>query len=259
MQKKPGINGDWIPLTREERHAGLRLTSAITLGTPAAIHAATTVGPGLGKYTWLVALIFWAYGLLFWITSAGAQLFRTKRWEWTKEALEEQSQYEHGQESKKFWGYWWVRFPIGLFFLSVGMYAFLLEDFMLQWISIMFLMVGFVTPFVFMVQLLVLPLSLIVILALLGVVALLPTALIVMLGIIGMGAIMIVAMNRRSMLAAKKKLIKKPYEEVIPPEEQTPATSTADAAAEAAPQNDAAASAEQAAAAPAPAEQATKT
>ncbi len=231
MQKKPGMNGEWIPVSREERNAGLRLTSAVTLGTPAAIHAASTIGPGLGKYTWLVALMFWAYGLLFWMTSAGAQLFRSKRWEWTKEALEEQRQYERGQESKRFWAFWWVRFPIGLFFLSVGMYAFLLEDFMLQWISVMFLMVGFVTPFVFMVQLVVLPLSLIVTLALLGVVTLLPTGLIVMLGIIGIGAIMLVAINRRSILTAKKKLIKQPYEEVIPPEEAKPDDAAAEAAA----------------------------
>ena len=255
MQKKPGINGEWIPVSREERNAGLRLTSAVTLGTPAAIHATVTVGAGLGKYTWLVALIFWAYGLLFWMTSAGAQLFRSKRWEWTKEALQEQRQYERGQESKRFWAFWWVRFPIGLLFLSIGMYAFLLEDFMLQWISVMFLMVGFVTPFVFMVQLVVLPLSLIVVLALLGVVTLLPTALIVMLGMIGMGAIMLVGINRRSILTAKKKLIKQPYEEVIPPEEATPA----DAAAEAAETAEPAANAAPEAATEAAPEEQTKT
>ena len=209
MKKKPGINGDWVPVTSEERNAGIGLSSAIMLGTPAAVHVATTVGPSLGKFTWLVALIFWTYGLLFWVTSAGRQMFRSKRWEWTPEALEELRQYERDKESQIFWGYWWVRFPIGLFFLSIGMYAFLLDDFMLQWVSVLFLMVGFVTPFVFMKELVLLPLSMIVILALLGVVALLPTALIVMLGVIGMGVIMAIAKNRRSKLPSKKKVSKK--------------------------------------------------
>ena len=80
---------------------------------------------------------------------------------------------------------------------------------MLQWISVLFLMVAFVTPFVFMKELVLLPLSMIVILALLGVVALLPTALIVMFGVIGMGVIMAIAKNRRSKLPSKKKVSKK--------------------------------------------------
>ena len=209
MKKKPGTNGEWVPVTSEERNAGVALSTVVTLGTPAAVHVATTIGPGLGKFTWLVALIFWIYGLMFWTTSAGRQLFRRKRWQWSEKALEEQRQYEPNKESQVFWGYWWVRFPIGLFFLSIGMYAFLLDDFMLQWISVLFLMVGFVTPFVFMVELLLLPLSVIVILALLGVVALLPTVLIIMFGIIGMGVIMAVAKNRRSKLPSIKKEKKK--------------------------------------------------
>ena len=123
--------------------------------------------------------------------------------------MEEQRFYERNKESQIFWGYWWVRFPIGLFFLSIGLYAFLLEDFMLQWISVLFLMVGFVTPFVFMMELVLLPLSVIVILALLGVVALLPTALMVMFGLIGMGVTVAIAPKRRSKLPSNKKDNKK--------------------------------------------------
>jgi hypothetical protein len=209
MKKKPGINGEWVAITSAERNAGTGLSTVITLGTPAAVHAVTTVGSDLGKFTWLVTLIFWIYGLMFWMTSAGRQLFRRKRWVWTEEAMEEQRFYERNKESQIFWGYWWVRFPIGLFFLSIGLYAFLLEDFMLQWISVLFLMVGFVTPFVFMMELVLLPLSVIVILALLGVVALLPTALMVMFGLIGMGVTVAIAQKRRSKQPSIKKDNKK--------------------------------------------------
>ena len=165
MKKIPGVNGDWIPVTREERMEGVGLPTAITLGTPLAVHTALAIDPHQGKLTWLAVLCFWMYGFLFWVTAIATQMFRRKRWEWTPEALEEQRMFDPHIDSKAFWAHWWVRFPIGLLFMSIGMYAFLLDDFILQWISVLFLLLGFVIPFVFMVELALLPLSMVVVLA----------------------------------------------------------------------------------------------
>lgn len=225
MKKIPGVNGDWIPVTREERMEGVGLPTAITLGTPLAVHTALAIDPHQGKLTWLAVLCFWMYGFLFWVTAIATQMFRRKRWEWTPEALEEQRMFDPHIDSKAFWAHWWVRFPIGLLFMSIGMYAFLLDDFILQWISVLFLLLGFVIPFVFMVELALLPLSMVVVLALLGVVELLPLPLIVMFSIAGMLVIVVVAQKQSAMLPKKIKKIKKPA---------TAKTSTADAAAPAA-------------------------
>ena len=239
MKKIPGVNGDWIPVTREERMEGVGLPTAITLGTPLAVHTALAIDPNQGKLTWLAILCFWMYGFLFWVTAIATQMFRRKRWEWTPEALEEQRMFDPHIDSKAFWAHWWVRFPIGLLFMSIGMYAFLLDDFILQWISVLFLLLGFVIPFVFMVELALLPLSMVVVLALLGVVELLPLPLIVMFSIAGMLVIVVVAQKQSAMLPKKIKKIKKPETAKTPTAEATApaaaaATETAEAAGDAA-------------------------
>ena len=239
MKKIPGVNGDWIPVTREERMEGVGLPTAITLGTPLAVHTALAIDPHQGKLTWLAVLCFWMYGFLFWVTAIATQMFRRKRWEWTPEALEEQRMFDPHIDSKAFWAHWWVRFPIGLLFMSIGMYAFLLDDFILQWISVLFLLLGFVVPFVFMVELALLPLSMVVVLALLGVVELLPLPLIVMFSIAGMLVIVVVAQKQSAMLPKKIKKIKKPETAKTPTAEATApaaaaATETAEAAGDAA-------------------------
>jgi hypothetical protein len=228
MKKIPGVNGDWIPVTREERMEGVGLPTAITLGTPLAVHTALAIDPHQGKLTWLAVLCFWMYGFLFWVTAIATQMFRRKRWEWTPEALEEQRMFDPHMDSKAFWAHWWVRFPIGLLFMSIGMYAFLLDDFILQWISVLFLLLGFVIPFVFMVELALLPLSMVVVLALLGVVELLPLPLIVMFSIAGMLVIVVIAQKQSTMQPKKIKKIKKPEAA------KTPITEAAAPAAEAA-------------------------
>ena len=239
MKKIPGVNGDWIPVTREERMEGVGLPTAITLGTPLAVHTALAIDPHQGKLTWLAVLCFWMYGFLFWVTAIATQMFRRKRWEWTPEALEEQRMFDPHIDSKAFWAHWWVRFPVGLLFMSIGMYAFLLDDFILQWISVLFLLLGFVIPFVFMVELALLPLSMVVVLALLGVVELLPLPLIVMFSIAGMLVIVVVAQKQSAMLPKKIKKIKKPETAKTPTAEATApaaaaATETAEAAGDAA-------------------------
>ena len=239
MKKIPGVNGDWIPVTREERMEGVGLPTAITLGTPLAVHTALAIDPHQGKLTWLAVLCFWMYGFLFWVTAIATQMFRRKRWEWTPEALEEQRMFDPHIDSKAFWAHWWVRFPIGLLFMSIGMYAFLLDDFILQWISVLFLLLGFVIPFVFMVELALLPLSMVVVLALLGVVELLPLPLIVMFSIAGMLVIVVVAQKQSAMLPKKIKKIKKSETAKTPTAEATApaaaaATETAEAAGDAA-------------------------
>lgn len=233
MKKIPGVNGDWIPVSREERMEGVGLPTAIILGTPLAVHTALALDPHQGKLTWLAVLCFWMYGFLFWITAIATQMFRRKRWEWTPEAWEEQRMFDPHIDSKAFWAHWWVRFPIGLLFMSIGMYAFLLDDFILQWISVLFLLLGYVITFVFMVELALLPLSMVVVLALLGVVELLPLPLIVMFSIAGMLAIVVVAQKQSAMQPKKIKKIKKPDTAKTAPAE-TAAPTTPEATAESA-------------------------
>lgn len=240
MKKIPGVNGDWIPVTREERMEGVGLPTAITLGTPLAVHTAIAIDPHQGKLTWLAVLCFWMYGFLFWVTAIATQMFRRKRWEWTPEALEEQRMFDPHIDSKAFWANWWVRFPIGLLFMSIGMYAFLLDDFILQWISVLFLLLGFVVPFVFMVELALLPLSMVVVLALLGVVQLLPLPLIVMFSIAGMLVIVVVAQKQSAMLPKKIKKIKKPDAAKTPTAAAVPTASDAATPTSESPSDDAA-------------------
>ena len=117
MKKEPGVNGDWIPVSPHERVSIAAVPTIVTLGTPAVIQTwyafTTQSGPG----SWVLPLMIWIYGLMFWIISTGRQLVKSKRWEWTDEALAQQRRYlsDGRVASRKFWGHWWVRFPIGLF------------------------------------------------------------------------------------------------------------------------------------------------
>lgn len=200
MKKQPGINGDWIPVDREERLANAAIPTIVTLGTPAAIQMAASFSPEPAAGSWVLPLVFWLYGVLFWFTSTAGSLFRRQRWVWTEEALAEQRRFisDARAHSQAFWAHWWVRFPIGALFLSTGIYALMSKDFTLQWISFVLLLSAFVTPFVFMVELALLPLSIGLVAGLLAVVTLLPVAVTVMLGFVVLVITIIMAQNQRS-------------------------------------------------------------
>lgn len=218
MKKQPGINGEWIPVSRQERLASAGLPTLITLGTPAAVQTLYAFSTQVGPTGWVLPLILWIYGFLFWMVSTGMQLFRSKRWEWTEEALAEQNRYMSDARlaSREFWGHWWVRFPIGLLFLSVGIHALLSKDFTAQWFSFILLMSAFVTPFVFIAEMALLPLVILMLVAFMGLVTLLPVSVIVMLSIVMMVATMIIVMNRRSRLPPKKSKAKDKEEAATP-------------------------------------------
>lgn len=190
-------------VNREERLARAALPTMVTLGTPAAIQLAASFAPEPAAANWVLPLLFWLYGVLFWFTSTAGDLFRRQRWVWTDEALAEQRRFisDARAHSQAFWGHWWVRFPIGALFLSCGIYAFMSPDFTLQWISFVLLLSAFVTPFVFMVELALLPLSIGLVVGLLALVMILPVAVTIMLGIVVLVVTVIMAQNRRSKMA----------------------------------------------------------
>jgi hypothetical protein len=200
MKKQPGMNGDWMPVNREERLGKAALPTIVTLGTPAAIQLAASLSPEPATGNWVLPLVFWIYGLLFWFTSTAGDLFKRQRWVWTEEALAEQRRFisDARAHSQAFWAHWWVRFPIGALFLSTGIYALMSKDFTLQWISFVLLLSAFITPFVFMVELALLPLSIGLVAGLMALVTLMPVALIVMLGFVGMIITIIMMQNQRS-------------------------------------------------------------
>ena len=200
MKKQPGINGDWTPVDREERLSKAAVATIVTLGTPAAIQLAASFSPEPAAGNWVLPLMFWVFGIVFWFTSTAGSLFRKQRWVWTDEALAEQRQFisDARAHSQAFWAHWWVRFPIGALFLSTGMYALMSKDFTLQWISYVLLLSAFVTPFVFMVELALLPLSIGLVAGLFAVVTYMPVAVIVMLCFVVLVITVIMAQNRRS-------------------------------------------------------------
>ncbi len=220
MKKQPGINGDWIVVSREERLSNAALPTIVTLGVPAVIHGVTSFNPEVETLVWIMVGVFWVYGLLFWIMSTGLQLMRSKRWQWTEEALDEQRRYisDARIKSRTYWGHWWVRFPIGMLLLNTGVHGLLGNDFQTQWISMVLLLIAFVTPFVFMAELALLPLSIVVMVGVMGLVTLLPVSVMVMLGVVSMVAIVITAQNRRSKLPAKPVKDKKKEAEAAPAE-----------------------------------------
>ena len=200
MKKEPGVNGEWIPVSAHERVSIAAVPTFVTLGAPAVVQTwyafTTQSGPG----SWVLPLMIWIYGLMFWIISTGIQLFKSKRWEWTDEALAQQRRYisDGRVASRKFWGHWWVRFPIGLLFLSVGIHALLSKDFTAQWISFILLMCAFVTPFVFVAEMAALPLVLFLLIGFMGVVAVMPLSVIIMLVVLASVAIVLMVMDQRS-------------------------------------------------------------
>ena len=93
MKKQPGINGDYIILSREERLSNATIPTLISLGTPAAVQTLYAFSPDQGPADWIMPLTLWLYGLVFWFNSEGFQLVKAKHWQWTEEAIEEQQRY----------------------------------------------------------------------------------------------------------------------------------------------------------------------
>ncbi len=200
MKKQPGINGNYVILSRDERLSNATLPTLVTLGTPAAVQTLYAFSPDMGPIDWVLPLVLWIYGLLFWFNSEGIQLFRAKHWEWTEEAIEERQRYMSDTRiaSRRFWGKWWVRFPVGLLFLGVGIHALFSRDFTAQWLSFILLMSAFVTPFVFIAELAMLPLAILIVLGFMAVVTLTPTSVIIMLAVLASFATVVLAQNVRA-------------------------------------------------------------
>ena len=183
MKKQPGVNGEWIAVSLEDRVSAATLPSLVALGTPALVHLQYAMGEGWGERGWLLPAAIWVYGILFWLASGGRSLLAGRRWKWTEAAAEERMRYwsDARKASRQFWGHWWVRFPIGLVFLSYGVHLLTSRDFSMQWLSMVLLLSAFVTPFVFVAELALLPLVILALLAYLAVATRLPASLVVML------------------------------------------------------------------------------
>lgn len=205
MKKEPGVNGDYIPVSMEERVHNAAIPSLVALGTPMLVQVQYAFSDGWGDRGWLMPSVIWVYGVLFWSMSTARQLFSSKRWEWTPEALEEKYRYwtDARKASRRFWGHWWVRFPIGLLFLAYGVHAFESKDFSTQWVSLILMMSGFLTPFVFVAELALLPLVIIAMFAYLAIIIAIPISVIVMMAVLALMATMMVAMARRDPKPAK--------------------------------------------------------
>jgi hypothetical protein len=199
MKKEPGVNGDWVPVSMQERAHAAAIPSIVTLGTPMLIQVQYAFSNGWGERGWLLPSVIWFYGVLFWALSSGIDLVRSKRWEWTPEALEEKYRYwsDARRASRYFWGHWWVRFPIGLLFLAYGVHGIESKDFSTEWVSLILLMSAFVTPFVFVAELALLPLVIIAILAYLALIVAIPISVIIMLSVLALLATTMMAMSRR--------------------------------------------------------------
>ncbi len=199
MKKEPGVNGDWVPVSMQERVHAAAIPSVITLGTPMLIQVQYAFSNGWGERGWLLPSVIWFYGVLFWALSSGIDLVRSKRWEWTPEALEEKYRYwsDARRASRRFWGHWWVRFPIGLLFLAYGVHGIESKDFSTEWVSLILLMSAFITPFVFVAELALLPLVIIVMFAYLALIVAIPISVIIMLSVLALLATMMMALSRR--------------------------------------------------------------
>ena len=233
MKKQPGINGDYIILSREERLSNATIPTLVSLGTPAAVQTLYAFSPDQGPADWIMPLILWLYGLVFWFNSEGFQLVKAKHWQWTEEAIEEQQRYMSDTRiaSRRFWGNWWVRFPVGLLFLGVGVHAMFSKDFSAQWISFILLMSAFVTPFVFIAELAMLPVAILLVLGLMAVVTFTPTSVIIMLAALGLFATLVMAQNIRSMQPQKKAKKENKKEEPVLDKPAEPAAPALPAAA----------------------------
>ncbi|MEY4368531.1 MAG: hypothetical protein RL564_481, partial [Pseudomonadota bacterium] len=199
MKKEPGVNGDWVPVSMQERVHAAAIPSFVTLGTPMLVQFQYAFSNGGGERGWLLPAVIWFYGVLFWTFSSGLDLVRSKRWEWTPEALEEKYRYWSNarRASRHFWGQWWVRFPIGLLFLAYGAHGMGSRDFATEWVSLILLMSAFVTPFVFVAELALLPLVIIAIFAYLALIVAIPISVIIMMSVLALLATVMMAMSRR--------------------------------------------------------------
>ena len=199
MKKEPGVNGDWVPVSMQERVHAAAIPSFVTLGTPMLVQFQYAFSNGGGERGWLLPAVIWVYGVLFWTFSSGLDLVRSKRWEWTPEALEEKYRYWSNarRASRHFWGQWWVRFPIGLLFLAYGAHGMGSRDFATEWVSLILLMSAFVTPFVFVAELALLPLVIIAIFAYLALIVAIPISVIMMMSVLALLATVMMAMSRR--------------------------------------------------------------
>ena len=199
MKKEPGVNGDWVPVSMQERVHAAAIPSFVTLGTPMLIQFQYAFSNGWGERGWLLPAVIWFYGVLFWTLSSGIDLVRSKRWEWTPEALEEKYRYwsDARRASRRFWGHWWVRFPIGLLFLAYGVHGMESRDFATEWVSLILLMSAFVTPFVFVAELALLPLVIIAMFAYLALIVAIPISVIMMMSVLALLATMMMALSRR--------------------------------------------------------------
>lgn len=201
MKKEPGVNGDWVPVSMQERVHAAAIPSIVTLGTPMLIQVQYAFSNGWGERGWLLPSVLWFYGVLFWALSSGVDLVRSKRWEWTPEALEEKYRYwsDARRASRRFWGHWWVRFPIGLLFLAYGVHGIESKDFSTEWVSLILLMSAFVTPFVFVAELALLPLVIIAMFAYLALIVAIPISVIIMLSVLALLATTMMALSRRDL------------------------------------------------------------
>jgi Na+-transporting methylmalonyl-CoA/oxaloacetate decarboxylase gamma subunit len=199
MKKEPGVNGDWVPVSMQERVNSAAIPSIVTLGTPMLIQVQYAFSNSWGERGWLLPSVIWFYGVLFWALSSGVDLVRSKRWEWTPEALEEKYRYwsDARRASRRFWGHWWVRFPIGLLFLAYGVHGIESKDFSTEWVSLILLMSAFVTPFVFVAELALLPLVIITMFAYLALIVAIPISVIIMLSVLALLATTMMALSRR--------------------------------------------------------------
>lgn len=253
MKKEPGVNGDWVPVSMQERVHAAAIPSFVTLGTPMLVQFQYAFSNGGGERGWLLPAVIWVYGVLFWTFSSGLDLVRSKRWEWTPEALEEKYRYWSNarRASRHFWGQWWVRFPIGLLFLAYGAHGMGSRDFATEWVSLILLMSAFVTPFVFVAELALLPLVIIAIFAYLALIVAIPISVIIMMSVLALLATVMMAMSRRDP--------KPPAPRKEEPPKDAAAETTAAPTAAAEPASAEPASAEPASAEPAAAAEATPT
>ena len=207
MKKEPGVNGDYIPVSMEERVHNAAIPSLVALGTPMLVQVQYAFSDGWGDRGWLMPTVIWVYGVMFWLMSTAGQLFSSKRWEWTPEALEEKYRYwtDARKASRRFWGQWWVRFPIGLLFLAYGVHAFESKDFSTQWVSLILMMSAFLTPFVFVAELALLPLVIVAMFGYLAIIIAIPISVILMMAVLALMATMMVAMARRDPKPPKPK------------------------------------------------------
>ncbi len=227
MKKQPGVNGNWVPVSMQERVHEAAMPSIVALGTPALVQMQYAYSDGWGDRGWVLPAAIWIYGLMFWMISTGRQLFSSKRWEWTGEALEEKYRYwtDARRNSRRFWGHWWVRFPIGLLFISYGVHTLGSKDFSLQWLSLILLMSAFVTPFVFVAELALLPLVIIAMFSYLAVIIAIPISVIIMMAALALLFTVMVVMARRGPKPPQRP---KP-EDAVPAQVAAPATEPANA------------------------------